>query len=158
MSNSSNSSVPGIPLLPQALLAPGCAGLGPSPAYRALYEDVLYRNRDVVADRTNPVFPQSNDPMESGQAGLVNLNSRLRPCFSREPAGSHQSLRNQPRPLGLILTPKHWETQLPDDLNRHKIFDRVEDSKCPRPNPCAMRKGENLFFQPRNHLQQVRSV
>ena len=119
--------VPALPLLGAPVLhspdSPCHLGRGPAPAYRAIYEEQLYRaGRDIHSDRTVPVFP-------GGQGAMAELASSLRPYPTSEPAGSNASLRNRPTPTALSLDPLPYEVQFPDDIQRHVVHGRVEGTK-----------------------------
>lgn len=144
--------IPHMPYVPYAKFSgtSDMHGSGPIPAYSAVYEDIFYNGRDIMSNNTLPQHPYHPNPIHSGMAGFAQLESRLKPEYTRDRAGSHLSLRNQPIPMGISFTPLHYETQLPDDIQRHTIHTRVEESKCPRPNPMLYGNNSNLF--------QVRSV
>ncbi len=124
--------------------------------HQALYEEQMFRGRDIQPNSYMPRHPDNpNDATDSGIAGFVNLSSRLRPCYNRVLAGSHLSLRNYQRPTALVLDPLPYEVQLPHDIRRDMEFTRVEESKCARPQGCALRDFGGLHGK---NLVQIRQV
>ena len=123
--------------------------------YQAAFEQMLFNGRDLVSNTHTPVFEQVADAEQSGQARRVFIENELRAGYTREAAGSTRSLRNRMVPAGEMFDYLPYEVQRADDINRHKIFSRV-DKECNAPRLLPFQEGATIADQRETGELQVR--
>lgn len=98
-------------------------------------KDQLYSylfNRAPTSNTTIPDFVL-------GEGARADLESDMRPCWERTPAGDPHGVRNAALPLSLTMDPVFWNEQWPDDLGRLTKFVRIEEAMCDEGPPCVVR-------------------
>lgn len=98
-------------------------------------EDYFMRIRENQPTRGVPFF------MGGGHQGaMTDLDSSMRPCHTREPAGARDSLRGKMIPLALSMTPQHYLWQPASDLGRDTFFStRISELNCKKGPACQVR-------------------
>lgn len=104
-------------------------------AARSVADEYIYQLREQISTNHIPMF------MGGGHEGArADLESSLRPCMQRTPAGEKDSIRSKQLPWALATTPQHYLWQPASDLSRDVFMStRIAAINCSQGPRCQVR-------------------